>query len=57
VYRRRFVLGWQVLGHARRLGAVIVNYADDFVICSRGRAEEALAAMRSMMACTFRHLL
>jgi RNA-directed DNA polymerase len=29
--------------------AYIVNYADDFVICCRGRAEEALATMRAMM--------
>jgi RNA-directed DNA polymerase len=50
LYMRRFVLGWQVLGHAQRLDAVIVNYADDFVICSRGHAAEALAAMRDMMA-------
>jgi hypothetical protein len=27
----------------------IVNYADDLVICCRGRAEEALATMRVMM--------
>jgi hypothetical protein len=46
---RRFVLGWKKLGHERRLGAYIVNYADDFVICCRGRAEEALATMRDMM--------
>jgi len=46
---RRFIAGWRVLGHERRLGARIVNYADDFVICSRGRGEEALAAMRKMM--------
>jgi hypothetical protein len=46
---RRFVLRWKKLGHERRLGAHIVNYADDLVICCRGRAEEALAAMRSMM--------
>jgi group II intron reverse transcriptase/maturase len=50
LYMRRFVLGWKTLGHARRLGAVIVNYADDFVICTRGKAEEAMAAMRDMMA-------
>ena len=30
--------------------AHIVNYADDFVICCRGDAAEALAAMRAMMA-------
>ena len=42
---RRFVLGWKKLGHEKRLAAYIVNYADDLVICCRGRAEEALAMM------------
>jgi RNA-directed DNA polymerase len=50
LYMRRFVLGWKVLGHARRLRAQIVNYADDFVICCRGTAEEAAATMREMMS-------
>jgi group II intron reverse transcriptase/maturase len=50
LYMRRFVLGWKKLGHERRLEARIVNYADDFVICCRGRAEEALATMRDMMS-------
>jgi RNA-directed DNA polymerase len=49
LYMRRFVLGWKTLGHARRLGAQIVNYADDFVICCRGNAEEAMRGMRAMM--------
>jgi RNA-directed DNA polymerase len=49
LYMRRFVLGWKKLGHEERLGAYIVNYADDLVICCRGRAEEALATMRVMM--------
>jgi RNA-directed DNA polymerase len=49
LYMRRFVLGWSQLGHARRLGARIVNYADDLVICCRGSAEEALQAMRVLM--------
>ncbi len=49
LYMRRFVLGWKKLGHERRLGAYIVNYADDLVICCRGRAEEALATMQAMM--------
>ena len=31
------------------LGDSVVNYADDFVICCRGSAEEALAAMQDMM--------
>src|SRR5450755_4208884 len=49
LYMRRFVLGWKKLGHEKRLGANIVNYADDLVICCRGRAEEALATMRDIM--------
>ena len=50
LYMRRFVLGWQALGHERRFDAHIVNYADDFVICCRGTAAPAMAAMRAMMA-------
>ena len=50
VYMRRFVLGWKELGHERRLGACLVNYADDFVICCRGSAEEAMTVMRNMMS-------
>lgn len=49
VYMRRFLLGWKVLGHERRLKARIVNYADDFVICCRGTAEQAMSVMRDMM--------
>ena len=45
LYMRRFLLGWKTLGHARRLSAQIVNYADDFVICSKGHAEEAMTTM------------
>jgi RNA-directed DNA polymerase len=50
LYMRRFLLGWKVQGHQRRLDAHIVNYADDFVICCRGTAEEAMTVMRAMMA-------
>ena len=49
LYMRRFILGWKVLGHEKRLRAHIVNFADDFVICCRNNAEEAMAAMRTMM--------
>jgi RNA-directed DNA polymerase len=50
VYMRRFVKGWKTGGHEKRLKARIVNYADDFVICCRGTAEEAMTAMRAMMS-------
>ncbi len=46
---RRFVLGWKPLGHEQRLAARIVNYADDFVICGGGTADEARLARRAMM--------
>jgi len=49
LYMRRFVLGWKVAGHERNLVARIVNYADDFVICCRHTATQAMAAMRGMM--------
>lgn len=49
LYMRRFVLGWKTLGHQDQLRARIVNYADDFVILCRGRADKAMAAMRGMM--------
>jgi RNA-directed DNA polymerase len=49
LYMRRFVLGWKLLGLAKRLDAQIVNYADDFVICCRGTAEKAQHAMQAMM--------
>lgn len=50
LYMRRFILGWKQLGHEQRLAARIVNYADDLVILSRGRADAALATMRDMMS-------
>jgi group II intron reverse transcriptase/maturase len=50
IYMRRFVRGWKSLGYERRLNARIVNYADDFVICCRGTACEAMSAMRGMMS-------
>jgi RNA-directed DNA polymerase len=50
IYMRRFTLGWKQIGLAERLDARIVNYADDFVICCRGTAEKARAAMEVMMS-------
>lgn len=50
LYMRRFVLGWKTLGYEQRFQARIVNYADDFVILCRYRADEAMAVMRGMMS-------
>jgi RNA-directed DNA polymerase len=50
IYMRRFIRGWKTGGHQKRLRAHIVNYADDFVICCRTGADEAMATMRSMMS-------
>jgi len=50
LYMRRFIVGWKRFGMETRLGARIVNYADDLVICCTvGCAERALSAMRRMM--------
>ena len=49
LYFRRFILGWKQRGYAERYRAHIVNYADDFVICCRGSAEQALEATRALM--------
>jgi RNA-directed DNA polymerase len=50
IYMRRFIRGWKTQGHEKRLSAHIVNYADDFVICCRTGAQEAMETMRSMMS-------
>jgi len=50
LYMRRFVLAWKNLGLERELGSRIVTYADDLVIlCKRGKAEDALQRMRTIM--------
>lgn len=50
VYMRRFILGWKALGFQEKFKALIVNYADDLVICCKNKAsEEALNAMRQLM--------
>jgi hypothetical protein len=46
---RRFLLGWKQSGWKRKLKARIVNYADDFVILCREKAEQAQAVMETMM--------
>ena len=50
LYFRRFMLAWYSNGHAGRLRAEVVNYADDFVIlCPSGAGSEVLATMRRLM--------
>ena len=49
VYMRRFVLGWKVLGHARRFEAEVVNYADDLVVLGKVPSAMMLAAVESLM--------
>jgi group II intron reverse transcriptase/maturase len=49
LYMRRFIEGWRRLGFEQKWAARIVNYADDFVICCRRGAEDAMDAMRKMM--------
>ena len=49
VYMRRFIRGWKVLGYARRFGAEIVNYADDFAVLGRAPASAMLAVVEGLM--------
>ncbi len=50
LYMRRFILGWKVLGHARRFRSEIVNYADDLCVLGKAPAADMLAAVRRLMA-------
>ena len=49
IYMRRFILGWKVKGHARRFGAEIINYADDFCVLGKAPAAEMLAEVNRIM--------
>jgi RNA-directed DNA polymerase len=42
LYMNRMLKGWKQTGRGEQFRARIVNYADDFVILSRGKAKEAL---------------
>ena len=50
LYMNRFLKYWRLQGCDKTFRAHLVNYADDFVILSRGRAEEALAWTRAVMS-------
>jgi RNA-directed DNA polymerase len=50
LYMHRFLRFWRERGKGQQYRAHIVNYADDFVILSRGRAAEALEWTRDVMS-------
>jgi RNA-directed DNA polymerase len=49
IYMNRFLKHWRLTGRGEAFRANVVNYADDFVILSRGHAEEALAWTKAVM--------
>ena len=49
LYMNRFLKYWRITGQGTRFRAEVVNYADHFVILSRGHAREALAWTRQVM--------
>lgn len=49
IYMNRFLKFWRLQDLDRKLDARLVNYADDFVILTRGHAEEALQITRRVM--------
>ena len=49
LYMNRFLKHWRRQGKGEEFRARLVNYADDFVILSRGRAAEALEWTRQVM--------
>src|ERR1700674_5129122 len=49
LYMNRFLKYWRITGRGEAYQAQVVNYADDFVILSRGCAAEALNWTRSVM--------
>jgi RNA-directed DNA polymerase len=50
LYFNRVLKYWRITGCGTALRAHIVNYADDFVILSRGKAAQALAWVRRTMS-------
>jgi RNA-directed DNA polymerase len=50
LYMNRLLKGWRNTKRGEQFDAHIVNYADDFVILSRGKAAEALSWTRQVVA-------
>ena len=49
IYMNRFLKHWRLSGRGEAFRAHVVSYADDFVILSRGCAEEALTWTKAVM--------
>jgi RNA-directed DNA polymerase len=49
IYMNRFLKHWRLSGRGEAFRAHIISYADDFVILSRGYADEALAWTKAVM--------
>jgi RNA-directed DNA polymerase len=49
IYMNRFLKHWRLTGRGEVFHAHVISYADDFVILSRGHAEEALTWTRAVM--------
>jgi RNA-directed DNA polymerase len=49
LYMNRMLKGWRQTGRGEQFQAHIVNYADDFVILSRGKAKESLEWTRGVL--------
>jgi RNA-directed DNA polymerase len=49
IYMNRFLKHWRLTGRSEAFRAHVISYADDFVILSRGHANEALTWTRSVM--------
>jgi RNA-directed DNA polymerase len=45
----RFLKHWRLTGRGEVFHAHVISYADDFVILSRGHAEEVLTWTRAVM--------
>jgi RNA-directed DNA polymerase len=51
LYMNRFLKYWRITERGKEFRAEVVNYADDFVILTRRRAEEARDWTRQVMTC------
>ncbi|MGH7091850.1 MAG: reverse transcriptase domain-containing protein [Stellaceae bacterium] len=49
IYMNRFLKHWRLTGRGEAFRAHVVSYADDFVILSRGHAEESLTWTKAAM--------